>query len=72
MWPTVRTSTRRGSCHRSPVLTARLIDELHLVIARALLARGENLFVGIDTVSLGYQCTQHASSEHATHMVLTK
>ena len=53
-------------------LTARLIDELHLVIAPALLGRGENLFVGIDLVSLGHQCTQHASSEHATHTVLTK
>jgi dihydrofolate reductase len=53
-------------------LTAGLIDELHLAIAPALLGRGENLFVGIDLVSLGYQCTQHASSEHATHMVLTK
>ena len=53
-------------------LTARLIDELHLAIAPVVLGRGENLFVGIDTVSLGYQCTHHASSEHATHMVLTK
>jgi hypothetical protein len=23
-------------------------------------------------VNLGYKCTQHASSEHATHVVLTK
>jgi len=53
-------------------LTAGLIDELHLAIAPAVLGKGENLFVGIDLVSLGYRCTQHASSEHATHMVLTK
>ena len=53
-------------------LTAGLIDELHLVIAPALLGRGENLLAGIDTVSLGYKCTQHASSDHATHVVLTK
>jgi dihydrofolate reductase len=53
-------------------LTARLIDEMHLVIAPALLGRGENLLAGIDTVSLGYKCTQHASSDHATHVVLTK
>jgi dihydrofolate reductase len=53
-------------------LTARLIDEMHLAIAPALLGRGENLLAGIDMVSLGYKCTQHASSDHATHVVLTK
>ncbi len=53
-------------------LTAGLIDELHLVVGPALLGRGENLLGGIDTVSLGYRCTQHVSSERATHMVLTK
>jgi len=53
-------------------LTARLIDEMHLVLAPALLGRGENLLAGIDTVSLGYKCTQHACTEHATHIVLTK
>jgi dihydrofolate reductase len=53
-------------------LTAKLIDEMHLVIAPALLGRGENLLAGIDMVSLGYKCTQHAPSEHAAHIVLTK
>lgn len=53
-------------------LTAGLIDELHLVIAPALLGRGENLLAGIDTVTLGYKCTQHASSDRAIHVVLTK
>jgi dihydrofolate reductase len=49
-----------------------LIDELHLAIAPALLGRGEHLFAGIDTVSLGYTCTEQAASAHATHIVLTK
>ena len=53
-------------------LTARLIDEMHLVIAPALLGSGENLLAGIDTVGLGYKCTQHAATDHATHVVLTK
>ena len=53
-------------------LAARLIDEMHLVIAPALLGRGENLLAGIDTVGLGYKCTEHAASDHATHVVLTK
>jgi len=42
------------------------------VIAPVLLGRGENLFAGIDTVSLGYRCTEHASTDQATHVVLTK
>ena len=53
-------------------LTAGLIDEIHLVISPALLGRGEHLLGGIDTVSLGYKCTEHASSDQATHVVLTK
>jgi dihydrofolate reductase len=53
-------------------LAAGLIDELHLVISPVLLGRGEHLLAGIDTVSLGYKCTEHASTEHATHVVLTR
>ena len=53
-------------------LAAGLIDEMHLVIAPALLGRGENLLAGIDTVGLGYQCTQHACTERSTHVVLTR
>ena len=53
-------------------LTAGLIDEIHLAIAPALLGRGEPLFAGIDAVSLGYKCTEHAASDRANHVVLTK
>jgi dihydrofolate reductase len=53
-------------------LEAGLIDELHLAISPVLLGRGEHLFAGIDTARLGYKCTEHASSELATHVVLTK
>jgi dihydrofolate reductase len=53
-------------------LTAGLIDELHLAIAPALLGRGEQLLGGIDLVRLGYHCSEHAASDKATHVVLTK
>ncbi len=53
-------------------LTAGLIDELHLAISPVLLGRGEHLLAGIDTVSLGYKCTEHVSTRQATHVVLTK
>ena len=53
-------------------LAAGLIDEIHLVISPVLLGRGEHLLAGIDTVSLGYKCTEHASTDHSTHVVLTK
>jgi len=53
-------------------LTAGLIDEIHLAISPVLLGRGEHLLAGIDTVSLGYKCTQHAATDHATHVVLAK
>ena len=53
-------------------LIAGLIDEIHLVISPVLLGRGEHLLAGIDTVSLGYKCTEHISTDDATHVVLTK
>jgi dihydrofolate reductase len=53
-------------------LTAGHIDELHLVVAPVLLGRGEHLLAGIDLVDLGYQCTEHVASPHATHVVLTR
>ncbi len=53
-------------------LAAGLIDELHLAISPALLGRGEHLLGGLDMVALGYACTEHAASGHATHVVLKK
>lgn len=53
-------------------LSAGLVDELHLVISPVLLGRGEHLLSGIDTVKLGYRCSEHAASELAQHLVLTK
>jgi dihydrofolate reductase len=53
-------------------LAAGLIDELHLAIAPRLLGRGEHLLADIDTVSLGYACTEHVATEYATHVVLTR
>jgi dihydrofolate reductase len=53
-------------------LSAGLIDELHLAISPVLLGRGEHLFEDIDMLGLGYRCTEHASTELATHVVLTR
>ncbi|BDG08564.1 dihydrofolate reductase family protein [Anaeromyxobacter paludicola] len=53
-------------------LAAGLVDELHLAISPVLLGRGEHLLAGIDTVSLGYKCTEHVGTGQATHVVLRK
>jgi dihydrofolate reductase len=53
-------------------LRAKLIDEMHLAIAPALLGAGEQLLAGIDAPSLGYQCTQHIPSANVTHVVLSR
>lgn len=53
-------------------LGAALIDEMHLAISPILLGSGEHLLTGIDTLKLGYQCTEHVATPNATHVVLTK
>ncbi len=53
-------------------LEAKLIDELHLAIAPALLGKGENLFAGLNLPALGYQSTQHKASDHATHVTIVR
>ena len=53
-------------------LAAGLVDEIHLAMAHALLGRGEHLFAGLDLARLGYKCTEHAATDDATHVVLTK
>jgi len=53
-------------------LTARLIDELHLVISPVLLGSGESPFAGIDLTRLGYRCTGQVPGARATHVLLQK
>jgi dihydrofolate reductase len=53
-------------------LRARLVDEMHFAISPVLLGCGESLLAGIDTLQLGYQCTEHVPTTNATHVVLTK
>jgi len=53
-------------------LKAGVIDDLHLVMSPVLLGRGEPLFAGIDLAGPGYRVTKTVSTEHATHVVLTR
>jgi dihydrofolate reductase len=53
-------------------LHAGLIDALHLALAPVALGRGEALLTGIDLPALGFAVTEHAATEHATHVVLTR
>jgi len=53
-------------------LQAGLIDQLHLAISPVILGSGENLFVGLDLLKLGYKCTEHVTTPAALHVVLTK
>jgi dihydrofolate reductase len=53
-------------------LRAGLIDDMHLAISPVLLGSGEHLFGGIDLAKLGYQCTEHVPTPHATHVILAR
>jgi dihydrofolate reductase len=51
---------------------AGLVDEMHLAISPTLLGGGEALLAGIDLPGLGYRCTEHAASENALHVILSR
>lgn len=53
-------------------LRARLVDEMHLAIAPALLGSGEHLLGGLDLPALGYRVTEHIPSEAAMHIVFRR
>jgi dihydrofolate reductase len=53
-------------------LRAGLIDEIHLAISPVVLGSGERLFNDVNLVQLGYRCTQHAGTEKATHVVISR
>ncbi len=54
-------------------LRARLIDEMHLVVAPVVLGAGEHLLNGIDLRALGYECVEHvAGARAAAHVTLRK
>jgi dihydrofolate reductase len=53
-------------------LQAKLIDEMHVAISPILLGSGEHLLAGINTVALGYQCTEHVTTANAMHFMLRK
>lgn len=53
-------------------LQARLIDEVHIAISPIMLGSGEHLFSDLDTLELGYDCTEYVTTAAAMHFVLTK
>jgi dihydrofolate reductase len=53
-------------------LQAGLIDELHFAVSPVLLGRGEAMFAGIDLPGLGFNVTEKAQTELATHVVLSR
>lgn len=53
-------------------LKEKLIDEMHIVVSPVLLGEGENLFVKINMLSLGYKCTEQVATENATHLIIKK
>ena len=53
-------------------LQAGLVDEMHFALSPILLGSGENLFAGLDLPKLGYRCSEHVPTPHATHIVLAR
>ena len=53
-------------------LRAGLIDDMHLALAPVVLGQGEALFAGLDLRELGFRVVERATTDAATHLVLTR
>ena len=53
-------------------LSARLIDELHLVLRPVILGKGEPLFAGLDLRDLGYKVDKWLAGERAIHITISR
>jgi dihydrofolate reductase len=53
-------------------LNAKLIDEMHIAVSPILLGSGESFFLNTDLIALGYKCTEHVSTDNATHLIIRK
>ena len=53
-------------------LQAGLIDELHFAFSPVMLGKGEAMFAGIDLPALGFSVTETATTDLATHIVLSR
>jgi hypothetical protein len=50
----------------------RVSSLTNVAVSPVVLGSGEHLFAGIDTPSLGYECTECVPTSRAMHVVLTK
>jgi dihydrofolate reductase len=53
-------------------LQAGLIDSIHFAVAPVALGEGGALLRGLDPPAMGFSVTEHAPTEHAMHVVLTR
>lgn len=53
-------------------LAKGLVDYMHLAISPKILGTGENLFLGLDLVKLGYSITKNIYGENANHVIFEK
>ena len=53
-------------------LQAGHVDSIHLAVAPVLLGQGEALLTDLDLPAMGFSVTDHESTEHATHVILTR
>jgi dihydrofolate reductase len=53
-------------------LSKGLVDYMHLAISPKVLGSGENLFMDLDLVKLGYVVKEKTNGENANHMIFEK
>jgi hypothetical protein len=72
MWGPAHRVATGSSAGQLRAPSHRYDPQLHAAVALRLLGGSEALWTGLELSALGYRCTEHVPTPHATHVALAR